>query len=40
MIIRGEIQEGEHLRQDVIAAYLQVSHVPVREALRQLEAEG
>ena len=40
MIIRGEIQEGEQLRQDAIAADLQVSRIPVREALRQLEAEG
>jgi DNA-binding GntR family transcriptional regulator len=40
MIIRGEIQEGEQLRQDVIAADFQVSRIPVREALRQLEAEG
>jgi DNA-binding GntR family transcriptional regulator len=40
MIIRGEIQEGEQLRQDALAADLQVSRIPVREALRQLEAEG
>ena len=40
MIIRGEIQEGEQLRQDAIAAELQVSRIPVREALRRLEAEG
>jgi DNA-binding GntR family transcriptional regulator len=40
MIIRGEIQEGEQLRQDAIAADLQVSRIPVREALRQLESEG
>lgn len=40
MIIRGEIQEGEQLRQDAIAADLQVSRIPVREALRRLEAEG
>jgi len=40
MIIRGEIQEGEQLRQDAIATDLQVSRIPVREALRQLEAEG
>jgi len=40
MILRGEIQEGEQLRQDAIAADLQVSRIPVREALRQLEAEG
>jgi DNA-binding GntR family transcriptional regulator len=40
MIIRGEIQEGEQLRQDAIAEEFQVSRIPVREALRQLEAEG
>jgi DNA-binding GntR family transcriptional regulator len=40
MIMRGEIQEGEQLRQEAIAADLQVSPIPVREALRQLEAEG
>jgi DNA-binding GntR family transcriptional regulator len=40
MIIRGEIQEGEQLRQDAIATDLEVSRIPVREALRQLQAEG
>lgn len=39
-IIRGELREGEQLRQDAIAAEFQVSKIPVREALRQLEAEG
>jgi len=39
-IIRGEIPEGAQLRQDVIAAQYHVSRVPVREALRQLDAEG
>jgi DNA-binding GntR family transcriptional regulator len=39
-IIRGEILEGAQLRQDVIAAQYQVSRIPVREALRQLDAEG
>lgn len=39
-IMRGEISEGAQLRQDAIAAQLQVSRIPVREALRQLEAEG
>lgn len=39
-IVRGELQEGEQLRQDAIANEFQVSRIPVREALRQLEAEG
>jgi len=39
-IIRGEIQEGAQLRQDAIATQYQVSRIPVREALRQLDAEG
>lgn len=39
-IIRGEIQEGEQLRQDAIARDFDVSRIPVREAMRQLEAEG
>lgn len=39
-ILRGELQEGQQLRQDAIAAELDVSRIPVREALRQLEAEG
>lgn len=39
-ILSGAITEGEQLRQDAIAARFQVSRIPVREALRQLEAEG
>ena len=39
-IVRGEIKEGEQVRQDAIAAELAVSRIPVREGLRQLEAEG
>lgn len=39
-IIHGEIPEGAQLRQDAIAAQYQVSRIPVREALRQLDAEG
>ncbi|HXW91761.1 MAG TPA: GntR family transcriptional regulator [Terriglobales bacterium] len=39
-IIRGEIQEGAQLRQDAIATQYRVSRIPVREALRQLDAEG
>ncbi len=40
MILRGELREGEQLRQHAIAAEFEVSRIPVREALRQLEAEG
>ena len=39
-ILRGEFAEGEPLRQDAIAIAFGVSRIPVREALRQLEAEG
>jgi DNA-binding GntR family transcriptional regulator len=39
-IVRGELQEGEQLRQDAIATEFGVSRIPVREALRLLEAEG
>jgi DNA-binding GntR family transcriptional regulator len=39
-ILEGKYGEGDHLRQDAIAAELGVSRIPVREALRQLEAEG
>lgn len=39
-ILRGDFPEGEPLRQDALAEELGVSRIPVREALRQLEAEG
>jgi len=39
-ILHGTYPEGEPLRQDAIAEELGVSRIPVREALRQLEAEG
>lgn len=39
-ILKGDFPEGEPLRQDAIAESLGVSRIPVREALRQLEAEG
>jgi len=39
-ILSGVYAEGEQLRQDALAAELGVSRIPVREALRQLEAEG
>ncbi|MGR9459411.1 GntR family transcriptional regulator (plasmid) [Rhizobium leguminosarum] len=39
-ILRGEFGEGSQLRQDQIAEQFGTSRIPVREALRQLEAEG
>lgn len=39
-ILRGEYGDDAPLRQDAIASELGVSRIPVREALRQLEAEG
>lgn len=39
-IVRGLYPEGMALRQDALATELGVSRIPVREALRQLEAEG
>jgi len=39
-IVRGVLVGGQPLRQDELAARLQVSKIPVREALRRLEAEG
>ena len=39
-IVSGELPGGAQLKQDEISAALNVSHIPVREALRQLEALG
>lgn len=39
-ILNGEFKEGDQLRQETIAKEYEVSRMPVREALRQLEAEG
>lgn len=39
-ILRGDYAEGAPLRQDALAGDLGVSRIPIREALRQLEAEG
>ena len=39
-IITNQIKGGEALRQDALSARLDVSRIPVREALLQLEAEG
>lgn len=39
-IVAGEYEGGMRLRQEEIAAELGISRSPLREALRQLEAEG
>lgn len=39
-IMSGRIAEGEHLRQEDVAARWGVSQTPVREAFRRLESEG
>ena len=40
LIWKGQLRPGEHLNQETWAATLGVSHIPFREALRILEAEG
>lgn len=40
LILSGNVQPGEWLRQDELANQLGVSTMPIREALRQLQAEG
>ena len=40
MILTGEVDAGEPLRQATLAEQLQVSRIPIREALLQLETEG
>jgi DNA-binding GntR family transcriptional regulator len=39
-IISGEFHEGDQIRQETVAGEYKVSRMPVREALRQLEASG
>lgn len=39
-ILSGSFDSGEHLVESELAARLQVSRTPVREALRRLESEG
>ena len=39
-ISSGELEEGEPIRQDEVARVFNVSKIPVREALKRLEAEG
>src|SRR5260370_42697806 len=39
-ILTGALRDGEPIKQDDLAEELGVSRIPVREALRQLSAEG
>jgi DNA-binding GntR family transcriptional regulator len=39
-ILTGEFEDGEELNQVALAKHFGVSRVPIREALRQLQAEG
>lgn len=39
-ILNGELNEGELIRQEALASEYAVSRMPVREALKQLDAEG
>jgi DNA-binding GntR family transcriptional regulator len=39
-ILRGVLAPGDRLRQEVLAAELGVSRIPLRDAFRRLEAEG
>ena len=39
-ILNGEFKEGDALIQEALASEYQVSRMPIREALRQLEATG
>lgn len=39
-ILHGDYADGEQLRQEALSKEFGVSRVPIREALRQLEAEG
>lgn len=39
-ILRGDFPEGHQLRQATLASEYEISRMPVREALKRLEAEG
>jgi DNA-binding GntR family transcriptional regulator len=39
-ILTGEFEDGEELNQVALANHFGISRVPIREALRQLQAEG
>jgi DNA-binding GntR family transcriptional regulator len=40
MILAGELAPGQRLKIDELATLCDVSHMPIREALRELEGEG
>ena len=40
MVLNGQLKPGDRLRQDELANSLGVSTMPIREALRKLQAEG
>jgi DNA-binding GntR family transcriptional regulator len=40
MILNGQLKPGDRLRQDELAKTFDVSTMPIREALRQLQVEG
>lgn len=40
LIHRNEIRSGQQLQQEELAAKFGISRIPVRDALRQLQAEG
>ena len=40
LVITGELEPGEQLRQRDLAQRFHVSQTPVREAMRRLESEG
>ena len=39
-ILHGQLEPGSRLKLEELASQLDVSHMPVREALRELEGEG
>ena len=39
-VVQGELEPGSPMRQEQLAAEMGVSRIPVRDALRRLEAEG
>lgn len=40
LILNGELEPGERIRQEALASRFGTSRIPVRDALRQLESEG